>query len=424
MKNRPLGQWRFAAVIANLGFLFLCAAPPGAAAQDPGPPPRVVQRGGVEEPLPVPDGYSEPQGFIAEPGLITRATLFADRHLGKGDLNNGFYVDFGKMIPGAGWLSAGPGYRQWFGKDTVLLDGSAAYSWNGYKSAQARAVLPKFAKSRLALGTQVRWVDFGAIDYFGVGPDTLESNLTTFGIQATHVVAHATLRPARWFDIDAEIGLLSPSLEDGSLGSAGPAAEQPTFVPSQVSMTIDTRNFREHPTSGVLLRGAAAHYEDRDTGAFTHRRYEGEGAAFLPMFGERAVLALHGMVVTTPQEDGTVPFYLLPSLGGANSLRSFADYRFHDRSMAMANAELRLAMMTHVDLAFFVDAGNVATRIQDLDLDKKSFGGGLRFHTRRQTFARIDMANGAEGWRFLFRLTDPLAFTRLERRASVVPSVP
>ena len=409
MKNRPLGQWHFAAVIASLAFVFLCAAPPGAAAQ---------------EPLPVPDGYSEPQGFIAEPGLITRATLFADRHLGKGDLNNGFYVDFGKMIPGAGWLSAGPGYRQWFGKDTVLLDGSAAYSWNGYKSAQARVLLPKFAKSRLALGTQVRWVDFGAIDFFGVGRDTLEDNLTTFGIQATHVVGHATLRPARWFDIDAEIGLLSPSLKDDSLGRVGPAAEQPTFMPTQVSMTIDARNFREHPTSGVLLRAAAAHYEDRDTGAFTHRRYEGEAAGFVPMFGERVVLALHGMAVTTPLEDGNVPFYLLPSLGGANSLRSFADYRFHDRSMLMANAELRLAMMTHVDLAFFVDAGNVAPRIQDLDLDKKSFGGGLRFHTRRQTFARIDVANGAEGWRFLFRLTDPLAFTRLERRASVVPSVP
>jgi hypothetical protein len=414
VKNQTFpSQWRFPTVIANLVFAFLCAAPLVAGAQQPASPP----------PLPVPDGYSEPQGFIAEPGLITRATLFADRHLGKGDLNNGWYVDFGKMIPGAGWLSAGPGYRQWFGKDLMLVDGSVAYSWNGYKTAQARMVLPKFAKSRLALGTQVRWVDFGAIDFFGIGPDTPESALTTFGISATHVVAHATLRPTRWFDVDAEIGVLTPSLKDGALSQA-PAADQPTFIPTQVSMTIDTRNFREHPTSGVLLRGAAARYDDRDTGAFTHRRYEGEAAGFVPMFGERAVLALHGMVVTTPQEDGSVPFYLLPSLGGANSLRSFADYRFHDRSMLMANAELRLAMMTHVDLAFFADAGNVAARVQDLDLDKKSFGGGLRFHTRRQTFARIDVANGAEGWRFLFRLTDPLAFTRLERRASVVPSVP
>ncbi len=410
MENRLLeSRRRFAIVTANLVFIFLCVAPFGAAAQ---------------QPLPVPDGYSEPQGFIAEPDPITRATLFADRHFGKGDLNNGFYIDFGKMIPGAGWLSGGPGYRQWFGKDTMLLDGSAAYSWNRYKSAQARVVLPKFANSRLALGAQVRWVDFGAIDYFGVGPDTLESSLTTFGIEATHVVAHATLRPTRWFDIDAEIGMLSPSLKESGFRGEVPSDDQPTFVPMQVSMTIDTRNFPEHPTSGVLLRGAAAHYDDRDTGAFTHRRYEGEAAGFLPMFGERVVLALHGMVVNTPIEEGSVPFYLLPSLGGANSLRSFTDYRFHDRSMVMANAELRLAMMTHVDLAFFADAGNVAPRIDDLNLDKQSFGGGLRFHTRRQTFARIDVANGAEGWRVLFRLTDPLAFARLERRASVVPSVP
>ncbi len=409
MKTRLFARpWHFATVITNLAFVFLCAVPTGAAAQDTPP---------------VPD-IAEPQGFIAEPGIITRATLFADRHLGKGDLNNGWYVDFGKMIPGAGWLSAGPGYRQWFGRDAMLIDASAAMSWNKYKTLQARLELPRLATSRLGAGVQVRWVDFSHIDYFGVGPDTRESSLTQFGVTATHGVAYATLRPARWFDIDAEIGVLMPDLQDSSLGRVVPSNEQPTFVPSQVQATVDTRNFKEHPTSGVLLRASAAHYDDRDSGAFTHKRYEGEAAGFLPMFGERVVLALHGMVVTTPRESGSVPFYLLPSLGGANSMRSFADYRFHDRNMAVANAELRFAMMTHVDLALFADAGNVAARIQDLNLDKRSYGAGVRLHTRRQTFARFDVANGADGWRFLFRLTDPLAFTRLERRASVVPSVP
>jgi outer membrane protein assembly factor BamA len=137
------------------------------------------------------------------------------------------------------------------------------------------------------------------------------------------------------------------------------------------------------------------------------------------------VLAVHGWVVTTPRDNETsVPFYMLPSLGGANTLRSFTDYRFHDRNMLLANAELRIAMMTHVDLAMFADAGNVAARIQDLDLDKQSYGAGLRFHTRRQTFARVDVAQGSEGWRFLFRLTDPFALKRVERRAAVVPFVP
>lgn len=388
--------------------LLLCAAPLSALAQSAPP---------------IPDN-SEPQGLFAEPDPITRAALFADRHFGKGDLTNGWYVEFGKMIPGAGWLSGGPGYRKWLGRDALLLEGSAGYSWNGYKTAQARLLLPKVAGSRLALGTQLRWVDFGAIDYFGVGPDTPERALTQFGIRATHAVAHATLRPARWFDLDAEVGVLAPELADSMLGRAGPGADQPSFVPAQLQATVDTRNFREHPTSGVLIRALAARYDDRETGAFTHRRYEGEAAGFIPMFGERLVLALHGMVVTTPRGTGSVPLYLLPSLGGATSLRSFADYRFHDRNMALANAELRLAMMTHVDLAVFADAGNVAARIQDLNLDKRSYGAGVRLHTRRQTFARLDVAHGAEGWRALFRLTDPLALTRLERRALAVPSLP
>ncbi len=410
MKTRILGNhWPFAAIITNLAFALLCA-PPGAAAQDT---------------LPVPDSLNEPKGLIAEPDAITRVALFADRHLGKGDLNNGFYVERGKMIPGAGWLSLGPGYRQWFGRDTLLVDGSASYSVDRYKTAQVRAVLPKFANSRLALGTQFRWLDYGDVDYFGVGPDTHESALTQFGITATHIAAHATLRPTRWFDIDAQVGVLSPSLQDSALVRTMPTADQPTFIPSELSMTIDTRNFREHPTSGLLVRGAAAHYEDRSTGAFSHRRYEGEMAGFIPMAGERVVLALHGWIVNTPRDDDkSVPFYMLPSLGGAHSLRSFADYRFHDRNMAVANAELRIAMMTHIDLAMFTDAGNVAPRIQDLNLDKRSYGAGLRFHTRRQTFARIDIAQGNEGWRFLFRLTDPFALSRLERRAAVVPFVP
>jgi hypothetical protein len=92
--------------------------------------------------------------------------------------------------------------------------------------------------------------------------------------------------------------------------------------------------------------------------------------------------------------------------------------------MFLMNVEARIAMMTHVDAAVFVDAGNVAARISDLNLDKKSYGAGLRIHNRRQTFARLDVAQGSEGWQLLFRLTDPLNLSRLSRRATPVPFVP
>ena len=395
-----------------LVLVLMCLAPAMASAQSASP-----------EPMPEPK--SEPQGFVPEPGFITRTVLFADRHLGKGDLNNGFYVDFADMIPGAGWVSVGPGWRQWYGRDTMLLDGSASISWNGYKRAQARLELPKFLKSRLALGSTVRWFDYDAIDYFGAGPDTLETAQMEYGIQATHAVAFATLRPTRWLDLDAEIGVLSPDLTIQPLDMDLPSIDQPTFVPSEVSLTIDLRNFPEHPTAGLLLRGAAAEFDDRDTGAFTFRRYEGEAAAFVPFAGERLVLAMHGWAVSTDTEDGrSVPFYMLPGLGGAKTLRSFADYRFHDRHMVVANVELKLALMTHLDLAVFGDAGNVAPRFEDLDFAKRSYGVGLRLHTRRQTFALLDVAHGAEGWRVLARLNEPLSLSRLNKRAAVVPFVP
>ena len=83
------------------------------------------------------------------------------------------------------------------------------------------------------------------------------------------------------------------------------------------------------------------------------------------------------------------------ALGGHNSLRSYADYRFHDRNMVLVNAEARVAMMTHVDAAVFVDAGNVAPRFGDLNLDKRSYGAGLRLHyAARRRLRRIDVARG------------------------------
>jgi hypothetical protein len=80
--------------------------------------------------------------------------------------------------------------------------------------------------------------------------------------------------------------------------------------------------------------------------------------------------------------------------------------------------------MTHLDFAVFADAGNVARDVRDLNLDKRSYGAGFRLHTRRETFALVDVATGDEGWRVMFRLHDPLRLARLNRRALVVPFVP
>ena len=385
------------------------------------------------------DYLYEPDGYLVEPDAITRAAIYADRHFGKGDLTNGLYIDFANMVAGAGWIAVGPGYRRWYSKDQLLVDASAGVSWHGYKMAQARVELPKLMRSRLLLGGQGRLQDFTQIAFYGEGPATAPSNESDYRLKSKDLVGYATLRPVEWVDVNGSIGLLAPSILEpgGFFRHARPTAQQlfardavfthdePTFTHTEIGVSADRRDYPGHPTSGGLVRGAITGYADRDTGLFSFRRYEAEAEHFVPFDGARMVLALHGWVASTQTDPGQiVPFYLEPSIGGQNSLRSFPDFRFHDRNLALVNVEARIAVFSHMDAAVFVDAGNVAARFGDLNLDQRSYGVGARFHTRRETFARVDVARGVEGWRLVFRMTEPLNPSRYSRRTADVPFVP
>jgi outer membrane protein assembly factor BamA len=418
-------------IAVALTLALVCSSPSSLLAQT---------RTGSQAAPPVLDVPPEPDGLIAEPSAIERAVIFADRHFGDGNRKNGFYTDFFNMVPGAGWIAGGPGYRHWYAEDHVFVDASTAISWHGYKTAQARFELPRLLRSRLALGTQVRWQDFTQINFFGDGPGTVADQQSEYRLKSTNLVGYATFRPVQWVDVDAQIGWLSPLVSErgGTFKGDRPdtrdmfpnnivyaVGDQPAFVHTEGSITADTRDFPGHPTRGRVLRASAANYSDRDAGVFSFRRYEAEAAQFLPLAGSRVVIALRGWLVASDTSDGQfVPFYLQPSLGGHNSLRGYADYRFHDGNLLLFNAEARVPLMKHVDLAGFFDAGNVASRIGDLDFDRQSYGAGLRLHSRRQTYARLDLARGDEGWRFIFRLTEPLNLTRLTRRTANVPFVP
>lgn len=360
----------------------------------------------------------EPQGFIAEPEWLQRASVLADRELGGSGTSNGFYLNTKSPIQGAGWITVGPGYRHWYQKDSIFIDGSAGVSWRGYKTAQARLEFPKLLRSRLTLGTMYRWQDFRAVNNFGEGPDSSEDQLATYHLRTQNVVGYATVPLLRWFTLNANAGVLRPVIRFTE-------AAQPEFFHGEASLVADTRDFPNHPTRGALVRVAASQFTDRDSGAFTFKRYESEVAGFLPLTSSRIVLAMRGWIVASETGAGqSVPFYLQPTLGGGHSLRSFSDFRFRDDNLLVANAEVRVAMFTHLDAVVFADAGNVAARWRDLDLDKQSFGAGLRFHTRRDTIARFDAAQGAEGWRLTLSLSEPLGLTRIWRRTAPTPFVP
>jgi hypothetical protein len=384
-------------------------------------------------------------GLLTEPRLLTTAIDSAVERFGEtGTPSNGFYVELSNMITGSGWVSIGPGYRHQIANGSGFVDASAAVSWHGYNVLQSRIEFPNLANRHLSVGAQGMWQDATQVDYYGIGSGSSVDDKTQFRMQSIDTVGYAALRPVPSLALSAEVGFLrrpdiltpggtfKPNVPTTfEVFSRDPGVGdpfQPNYAHNEISLTSDTRDRRGRPTSGGVYRAALSTFIDQSTsiGTFTFRQYEAEGGHFIPVSQDRDwVFVLHAWGVWSDVAPGhSVPFYLLPSLGGNNTLRSYPDYRFHDLNMAVVNAESRWAVFTHMDAALFVDAGNVAARFQDLNLDKRSYGGGLRFHTDRTTFARVDVAHGAEGWQVVFRTSDPFRFSRLTRRVAAAPFVP
>jgi len=379
--------------------------------------------------------------LFAEPGLLRKGMERAGPLLTESghERRTGFYPELGSMITGAGWLSVGPGYRYWFGR-RAFVDGSAAISWHTYKQAQVTVEVPSLADGRLAIGSRTIWSDLTQVHYFGRGSGTAGTN-SEYRIRSTDMVGYATYRVTPWLWFDGSAGwLTSPTLSAGSGWFDADYADTRSVFPQEpgttgatgylhggLNVVADTRDFPGYPGRGGVYRTSWSRYADRNALlAYSFQRYEAEVAHFLPVVRDRWVLAVHGWGVFTDVAAGhNVPFYLLPSLGGGNTLRGDRNYRFHDNDLLLVSAESRFGIFEHLDATLFVDAGNVAPKLSALNLDNRSYGVGVRLHTRTSTLARFDVAHGAEqGWRFMLKLNDPFRMNRIARRGAAMPFVP
>lgn len=389
-----------------------------------------------------------PAGSPLAPGYLQEAEIFAkvvdnigERLTpGPGMPKDGFYPEFGYMITGSGWISLGPGYHHKFAGEQGLFETSAALSWRAYKMAQARVEYHAIGEDRLTIGAQGIWNDYTQIHYWGPGPDSSRATQGSYRLQDVNTIGWAryNLHPVvltgtvGWLDrpsISSPAGFFRAGFTDAHAlfdDTAAPGLRDPAnFLHADLSAAVDTRDVPLHASKGGMYRVAIAEYSDRDTGQYSFQRYEVEGVHYLPLGSKNWVLALHGWLVGSGSSDNhAVPVYLMPALGGDNTLRGYDNYRFHDRSLLLASVESRWALMSHVDLAGFFDAGNVAARVGDLNLSKNSVGVGVRVHTRTASFGRLDLAHSKEGWRLLFKMDDPFQLARLSRRLAAVPFVP
>lgn len=338
-----------------------------------------------------------------------RIVLWVERELMS---PGGFYPLVGGVYDGGG-LAAGAGYRYYSG-DNTHWDIRGLYSVKGYRLAEISVASLDHAGGRIQVRARAGRRDATRVWFHGVGSESRAADRTDFALTQAYGGAEVTVIPLPHTVLGGGVSLERFNVSTGTGGGASteevfsPATAPgldaaPTYLHATAAAGIDWRPARDYARRGGLYQTRYHRFADRD-GRYSFSRLDGEVVHHVPLLREHWVVSLHGLAQTTLGDDAIVPFFLLPSLGGANTLRSFSAWRFRDRHSLLMNAELRWTPNRHaMDMALFYDAGKVAGSRRNLNLQglASDVGIGVRFHGRAATPLRLDLARGSEGLRLV-----------------------
>ena len=354
-------------------------------------------------------------------GFVEKAKGWADEHQIIERLNgdvDGWYPRLGGMTRGGGF-AFGPGYR--FHMNDVLLDMSMAISTKTYKAADVRVRWFRAFDDRFEFWTNYRYEDFPQEDYFGPGSSSLKTNRTSYDFDSNQIRAVGLFRPVPWLRVGSEVGYMTPDIGGGSDPNfpsieevfSEPEApgllEQPGYLHTTFFADVDYRDQRQRPRSGGFYHVALGMWNDQTLQQYDFKRFDANFNQYVPLDAAKkhVLLGRVGLSYVNNETGSRVPFYFLPYVGGVDTVRSFHEFRFRDENALWMTAEYAYTMMKWVSVAAFVDGGKVAQDWQDIspaDL-KPGYGFGVRVHSNKQTFARIDLGTGGgEGWKLFLKL--------------------
>jgi hypothetical protein len=384
-------------------FLLLVAAAPAAA----------QQTGRGDEPSPVPAAQAPAPAAEDEPpprGIIARIKAYVTKQRDAREGVNepeGVYPRIGGLTTGSG-LTLGAGYRRHLLDRAFYGDLSGVISTKWYLGLDARLRLPS-PSPRLELWTSGAFRRYTQEDYFGPGADSSLDNRANYAIHSLDVGGQAIVRVMPWLRVGADVGYFMPTIRSGTDPkwpsvehqftdvTAPGVFEQPDFLHYGLFAGADYRDAPGNPRRGGYYRITASQWDDRSFNAYDFRRVDAEFDQYVPVHGPRHVLVGRtGISFVNNAAGSRVPFYVLPYVGGANTVRSFAEFRFRDENALYVSGEYRFGLMKYVQLVGFVDAGKVAHDWQDINLHdmKPGYGGGVRAGTEARTFVRLDVGTG------------------------------
>lgn len=331
-----------------------------------------------------------------EPSSLERRIDLANRLLSA---NRTVYPFIGGVYEGGG-LAVGPGFRRPFG-DTGLISAHAAWSIRSYGIAVGSVAFPAFGDGRVHVSVQGQRLHAPRVAFYGLGNRSRRGDRGTFGYDETTIGTTASISATDLFSVGGGFDFLKTTADGGSdAARLRLDSFDATYARSRVFAQLDSRTSPGYTRRGGLYRAELADYRQPSETGREFQRADVEVQQFVPLFNESSVIALRGTASATFAGAGQdVPYFLMPSLGGHDALRGYSSWRFRDRNRLLMTAEYRWAVGPLVDMALFVDAGQVAPRIDDFaasDL-RASYGVGFSVHTPNATVTRFELARSREG---------------------------
>ncbi len=320
---------------------------------------------------------------------------------------DGAYPWFGSVFAGTG-MAIGAGYLKRF-PDAAWMNFQTGFSLNSSMMFRASAAAPRLWRDRVLIDASAQWLDARGVSFYGSGPDSDLDERSRYDYKPLEIAANATFEPGGHFSfgggysfLDINTTLDVPRFRPEEMPGIDRAM---TFHVARATAAFDWRTSPGYSTRGGYYRATFERYQESAGRPFSFQSQEFEAVQLVPVLREQFVFAARGLVtLATPDSGHEVPVMLAPYLGSGSTLRGFANRRFSDRNRVLLSGEYRWRPSRYLDMALFVDAGQVSPDRRDFEISQfeTAWGLGARFHGSTFNALRIEVARGREGLRLVF----------------------
>ena len=246
--------------------------------------------------------------------------------------------------------------------------------------------------------------------FFGFGPESSSSAEEAYTAQRVSI----NLFAERGISQNVRLGLryrfyyetIKDIVDNGLLASGAIAGSVESRL-SGLGVTVirDTRDNLYYPETGSYMEAFAILHAEATGSQYSMRRFVVDMRRYLPL-GKQRVAAFQLYLEAI---DGTVPFTVMPMLGGNELLRGYLEGRYRDNIATVLQGAFRFPLFWRFRGEIFAGLGNVAPGISAYRFNtmRAAVGGGGRFQINPEKLhVRVDMALGSEGISVYFTLSE------------------